>query len=688
MGNIPKKTLWEILAGPDSLRILIPRIQRDYAHGRADKAAVEVRTTLVEELIVSLEKNGSSSSDERVDLGLVFGAADNGEMTLYDGQQRFTTLFLLHWCLAWMARDISAADVLRRFSYNSRLHSRDFCRALTTVGLQIEPNGDKPSQRFLDATWFCPIWCTDPTVAGMLVVLDLMYDRLANGDQEAAELWGKLKSELAPCFSWLRLSKNENNEDLYVKLNSRGRNLTEFEKLKAWLEQQVKENGSWKEVALATNWKRKLDNEWLDLFWRESGSNTETMDSAMLTFFLGNALNLAIATGDGIDEKLIDAVHSKSFLTKDDWHKIFTPQSLPRLLEALDLLIQVEKREEIDQWAKGADVCLFVKNSETPEIALTKAWISGWIEATYTDRFLYFGLLRFLIENPPGSSGWNRFAFHRWMRLVRNLGENSPLANNTLQNAIKSLQSIAPQNLHDLDRWVSKQKIDAVPVGLDKNQWQDEIEKAKLRLAQNCEDTTTALDGAEDQPFLRGQIGFLIAFSTSDEVFDFQRFQSYATRVRRHFPTKEGPTDTESRVRLQQALLSIGDYAGTEGKICLASDIIDWRKVFRRERAKYEAHQGDHQAPQSILKTFLDLGEEIDLHQLINAKGADLDWHDWRKWMLASKYPLGFCQSSRFDVEAPRSTVVLLKGMDYRSAGVELFSYFIFKENHRHPIAN
>ncbi len=166
MCSIPKRTLWEILSGPERLGIRIPRIQRDYAHGRDDKAAKEVRTTLVKELIDSL-KNAA----EPVDLGLVFGAADRDEMTLYDGQQRFTTLFLLHWCLAWLARDTSVAEKLQRFSYNSRLHSRDFCRALTIEGLRLEPNNTKPSLRFLDATWFCPIWLTDPT--GILGILSI-----------------------------------------------------------------------------------------------------------------------------------------------------------------------------------------------------------------------------------------------------------------------------------------------------------------------------------------------------------------------------------------------------------------------------------------------------------------------------------------------------------------------------------
>lgn len=682
MCKIPKQTLWEILSGPESLRILIPRIQRDYAHGRNDTAAVEVRITLVTELIESLSRNDRSG-----DLGLIFGAADEGEMILYDGQQRFTTLFLLHWCLAWLARDTSASDELQCFSYNSRLHSRDFCRALTTDGLRTEPNGTKPSQRFLDAPWFCPAWRTDPTVAGMLVVLDLMHEKLPNEKEEAAALWVRLKSDQAPCFSWQKLDKEDSNESLYVKLNSRGRNLTDFEKLKAWLEQSVKEDEWWKDVVLPENWQHKLDNQWLDLFWKESDSatdRTKATDRAMLTFFLGNALNLAIATKEDVDDALVQRVHNNSFLTKNDWGRIFTPQSLPMVLHLLDHLTNPEVREQIDQWANNGKLFLFSDKSEKRVIPLSKAWIAGWFDVTYADRLLFFGLLRFVIENPPGSLGWRKSTFHRWMRLVRNFGANSTLGNDTLHNAIKDIQSIAPNQLLVLDQWVSGKPKESNLLGFDQDKWQhqwkDEIEKARLRLAENDEVTSYALDAAEDHLFLRGQIGFLLTFSSSYTGFDLQRFQSYAAAIARHFPIGDGPPDAKARVLLQQAILAIGDYSTGDGRQYLASNRDEWRNIFRNERTRYVNYLNDQQAPQSVFKAFLDLRAEVDLYSFVQAKLTALEWSDWRKWLLAAESPLMYCKSSRFDVEASGDTVVLMNGVTYHSYAVELRTYFIFKE--------
>lgn len=668
------KTLWELIAGDDvqvprqPRRIIIPRIQRDYAHGRGDKAAVEIRDTLLGELIASLNEGASPA-----DLGLIFGAKNDESVTLYDGQQRFTTLFLFHWYLAWISRDLQAGETLQRFSYDSRLHSRDFCRVLAGSGLLLEPNGAYPSERFKDAAWFCPAWRTDPTVDGMLVVLDSMHRMLPN-QQDAAVLWQRLTSNRAPQFTWLVLPDGSANEDLYVKLNGRGRNLTDFEKLKAWLEEQV---DSWSGVALPEDWKLKLDNQWLDLFWKESGSNPDTMDRTMIAFFLGNALNLAITGNDGFDAMLIQTVHDKGILTKEEWGSIFTVQSLPKLFQALVHLTKPEFRDQIDQWASNGNLLCFSETSEKRLAPLSKTWIAGWTAATYTDRLLFFGLLRFLIENPPGTSGWSESTFLRWMRFLRNLACNSQIGWNSLANAIKSIQSIAPNSLEALDQWVSEQPNESKLTGLDKDQWQDEIEKATLRFGQTGEETAAVLDAAEDQPFLRGQIGFMIALATAPEGFNLGRFRSYAAVMARLFPTGNGP-DPENRVLLQQALLSCGDYTIelSPDKWGMGANRNEWRTIFNIQRDTHLKNSGNS----SVLKTLLDHGPEVSLENFRDNHEARLDWANWRKWMVASKAPLEFCQYSTIGWIDAGDTAILVSKSTYGSKTAELRTYFLYWE--------
>ena len=75
--------------------IVIPKIQRPYAQGRTDGVSTYVRETFLEELFSTVQ------GKDILDLNFIYGIirpSDSGYvMELLDGQQRLTTLFLLHW---------------------------------------------------------------------------------------------------------------------------------------------------------------------------------------------------------------------------------------------------------------------------------------------------------------------------------------------------------------------------------------------------------------------------------------------------------------------------------------------------------------------------------------------------------------------------------------------------------------
>lgn len=73
---------------------IIPIIQRDYAQGRVDPDINRIRNRFLSSLYHAIV-------DEPITLDFVYGDIDeNGIMTPLDGQQRLTTLFLLHWYAA------------------------------------------------------------------------------------------------------------------------------------------------------------------------------------------------------------------------------------------------------------------------------------------------------------------------------------------------------------------------------------------------------------------------------------------------------------------------------------------------------------------------------------------------------------------------------------------------------------
>ena len=106
-------------------KIVIPLIQRDYAQGRTDDEAVRVRCRFLTALYDAV-------TDAPITLDFVYGDIDStGTMTPLDGQQRLTTLFLLHWYAA-KKEQIPASEYafLKNFSYETRYSARYFCSDL------------------------------------------------------------------------------------------------------------------------------------------------------------------------------------------------------------------------------------------------------------------------------------------------------------------------------------------------------------------------------------------------------------------------------------------------------------------------------------------------------------------------------------------------------------------------------
>lgn len=87
-------------------KIVIPKIQRDYVQG--SNAQQEKRDEFLAVLLDHLV------SDKEYHLDFIYGTGgtDQGEFLPLDGQQRLTTIFLIHWVLSQRSgiRDIEVKD--------------------------------------------------------------------------------------------------------------------------------------------------------------------------------------------------------------------------------------------------------------------------------------------------------------------------------------------------------------------------------------------------------------------------------------------------------------------------------------------------------------------------------------------------------------------------------------------------
>ncbi len=257
---------------PSVERIEIPIIQRDYAQGRDGEAVARIRATFLDVL------HDAVTTGTPVSLDFVYGDVDNGTLRPLDGQQRLTTLFLLHWYLAWRADRLEQEQGWKRFSYATRASARLFCERL--AGCKPPANGRDVRAWLEDQHWFLHTWRHDPTVQSMLVMIEAIHERFADADCVAA--WTRLVAPETPAISFhlLPIEQMGLSEDLYIKMNSRGKPLTPFENFKARFEQVLERSCPERVDEFAL----KVDGVWADLLWPYRGSD-DIVDDEFLRYF-------------------------------------------------------------------------------------------------------------------------------------------------------------------------------------------------------------------------------------------------------------------------------------------------------------------------------------------------------------------------------------------------------------------
>ena len=72
-------------------KITIPIIQRDYAQGRIDFKAKDIRKTIIANIIDVV-----TDKKDKLFFDFVYGRIEGDTFIPFDGQQRLTTLFLFH----------------------------------------------------------------------------------------------------------------------------------------------------------------------------------------------------------------------------------------------------------------------------------------------------------------------------------------------------------------------------------------------------------------------------------------------------------------------------------------------------------------------------------------------------------------------------------------------------------------
>lgn len=511
----------EAAAGQVVERIEIPLIQRDYAQGRETPKVNEIRATF----LGVLHRAIAGDDPQPVSLDFVYGEIDNGTLQPLDGQQRLTTLFLLHWYIAARAGELDSTAAWTKFSYATRQSARRFCERL----VRAVPPSDVSSvgEWVRDQSWFLFVWRHDPTIEAMLVMLNAIHARFR--DVEPALAWRRLTDLEHPVISFhlLPLPDMGSADDLYIKMNSRGKPLTDFENFKAHFEKTIESSPRAEEFA------QKIDVEWSDLLWSYRGLD-DNIDDEFLRY-----LEFVTELCEWLDPNLVSWAGRSTMSRRAE--RVFgegnplRDQHLELLFSAFDVWVA----RDVETTFQGlfASTPLFFRNGTTNLFA---ACCASYGDTRGQTRSFSFGqtlvLFAVVLHLIHGSED-----FSRRVRTLRNLIEGSQF----------EMRADRMSRLVALTRdLVLHGTIPLVGLNFSLPQIDDEMAKAEFRA--KYPECSGLLDKLEDHPYLRGSLN---AFPLDAE--------SLAVRADGFRGIIEH-RDLWSQV--SAALLTVGDYQRPRGR--------------------------------------------------------------------------------------------------------------------------
>lgn len=680
----------------------IPLLQRDYAQGREHEG--EIRNLFLGALHQAISRG---SVTQPLDLDFVYGnfeGLEAGSFSVLDGQQRLTTLFLLHWFLALKDnqlesfRDHFVTQCGRsKFTYQTRPSTTDFFNALTNQNFILSR---QPIRELIaDSQWFYSSWHLDPTVKACLCMLDAIQVRFGT---EPDNTYKKLMNDDQPLitFQFLNLPSFGLSDELYIKMNARGKPLTVFENFKAKLEKIIATyDDSWPEYRLPFKqgfvsgfeyFIHKIDTDWSDLFWpyRNVYTDDNTFDDEMMNFIrliLANSYLLAHpANEDDIKEKRERLFGYAGKLTPvqlsqyEDWG-CFSQTLIIQLIETLDLIHNKQLQAE----------------SITPHLANSiyyeehdffKKVIKN--DTSYPEKLRFYAFYTYLAKKGSNED------LQSWLRVIYNLTENTIINNS--EEFHRSLLSIHRLSLHGASI------LEALKANCEVTAFQPSQiveEKIKAHLLLKSQRWVDAVLKIETHPFFNGQVGFALNFADIlefyrehqhcdwDEAQDkqfFSNFEKYANSGSETFTCIDKSSETIDYL-WERAVLSKGVYftnASANRFNLLSTRLIknnierdhSWKRLLRLPLKKEDAWDRRQGYVKAVFDDSMFKYDDItsSLEKICTEALNNLAITDWQKQFI--KFPSLFSECKQGFISIRDESVILLSESQRNHYHGELFT--------------
>lgn len=693
-------SFYQLFKEDRSFRIEIPIIQRDYAQGRKDQEVV--RHNFLEILYEYLDENKPYRDLDFI-YGTIVETKEGVKFIPLDGQQRLTTLFLLHWYLANISGcyddfcDDFMNEGVTRFSYETRVSSSEFCTAIVTKQHKLDFHQlteGSFSKTIQNQCWFFKRWLNDPTIASMLVMLEAMHHKF----EKRPEFYQRLtQSPQIITFHFLNLGEFNLTDDLYIKMNARGKLLNDFENFKSQFEKEISHyrlndaqyslvyGDQIKKVSAVDYFKQKIDTDWLGFLWAmvNQVSQDITADRAAI-----NLIYHLIATyhyvnshqkSDTLHRFLIGSggSYNACSFTQYNNDQYFSEELLLEIITMFDLItLGAESRQKCTILNDKEVYNNFYFNRDKILTDITHN------KASYPDRLLFYAFYQGIRQNK------DKEEMIRWLRVIFNLVHNSIF--DSPQSYQRGLKSITELSKKETLIW------DLLKKGIDHiegfNPLQKKEEEIKAWLMTTSTYWRKNIESVEQHSFFLGQIGFLLNFSGITDYYsqykttnwgdnektyqsEFDKYQKAASQV---FSSIEQSSQSIDYL-WERAVLTKGFYLtkASNSRYNLLSTRLSKNNIERDHSWKlllrYHARKTQDGAlnpwfiRQSYIKAVLDdpcFNEQNDdvsfkkgLQVICDNFLKDHSYHDWRPLLIAEPKLFEVCEQGFIAIEPEPSLI-------------------------------
>lgn len=563
-------TFWQLISSEnDDTAVLIPRIQRDYIQYRDGKVKTNLKR-FTNNLIYSLVDGKRS-----INLNFIYGNSTTKHLidssfvdafSPIDGQQRLTTLFLLHFYVFNKANSPLKEALKNRFFYDTRSTTQKFLDKLLEKGIEF-CDDDLPSKIIRDSGWYSSLWDFDPSVLSCLEVLDQIHKTFIEHTQKGPSKsldWKGLVNKLThtdACpikFMKLDIEGIDKPNELYIKMNSRGKQLTAFENFKTELYGYLNGNSS-----DLSNFKQNMDGSWLEFLWdlcQKLGEDicekyTDSFYRELLHWIILNRV-CCLNGADNINDTLksiLESDNPETFYLSDYISALNNDKDFDFVLQ--DIYYTMNLLSQLDDKTKESITCKLF------DLRYEKKFTSSINQ--YMQRALLFAVTKYAIDTKTERET-NEFS--SWWRVANNLITNSQIDSlSTYFDAIKGINEF--EHTADIETFLCNLKDDltddyiSLP-SLNSMQCTEEVIKQKIISECSIPEWKDTICKAEQHKYFNGEIFFVLKLagvSTSSDATkeNLETFNDNWEKISCIFG------DSRNDIDIHRALLVFGDYSKT-----------------------------------------------------------------------------------------------------------------------------